>query len=55
MKNHNFHENKNPCPDFNGEKMLEHPRNVNEPCSFTFFIKIAFNNIKKEISLCQHF
>ena len=24
MKNHNFHENKNPCPDFNGEKMLEY-------------------------------
>jgi hypothetical protein len=25
MKNHDIHENKNPCPEFNGEKMHEHP------------------------------
>ena len=24
MKNHDIHENKNPCPEFNGEKMHEH-------------------------------
>ena len=29
MKNHDIHENKNVCPEFNGEKMHEHtkPRN----------------------------
>ena len=24
MKNHDIHENKNVCPEFNGEKMHEH-------------------------------
>ena len=28
MKNHDIHENKNVCPEFNGEKMHEHQKQL---------------------------
>ena len=33
-KNHDIHENKNVCPEFNGEKMHEHSRGENQLWSF---------------------
>ena len=34
MKNHDIHENKNVCPEFNGEKMHEHSHSENQLWSF---------------------
>ena len=34
MKNHDIHENKNPCPEFNGEKMHEHEQSSSQLWSF---------------------
>ena len=41
MKNHDIHENKNPCPEFNGEKMHEHQK-----CKKPWFYK-GFRHSKR--------
>jgi hypothetical protein len=41
MKNHDIHENKNVCPEFNGEKMHEQKNGLQapeEPCVFGRFL-----------------
>ena len=41
MKNHDIHENKNVCPEFNGEKMHEHSQSKN-PWKYRVFQNLSY-------------
>ena len=48
MKNHDIHENKNVCPEFNGEKMHEH--SVFSKMSFWQTLSLEKHQKEAEIS-----
>ena len=43
MKNHDIHENKNVCPEFNGEKMHDYPLNKKTTASEKFAVVFSRN------------
>ena len=57
MKNHDIHENKNVCPEFNGEKMHEHnnsalKKRANIVRPFLCFVVLEFSS---RFFICRKF